>query len=285
MMLLLRHPPRGPLGGPLRKPAALRGASRIVTPEALLAAPSFSLEWLGSAFRMLVAVVLLVALYQVGRQLPPLVSPALTRIELLGDSPYISREDVLRRISSLEGSSYFSADLDAIHQRLQDMPWVAGAEVRRVWPDQLQVRLTGQLPLARWGADSLLSASGSLFQPADMAAFAELPQLIGPAGHEQELMQQYHLFSRMLRPTGLSIARLELHERGSWFIGTRQGIELLLGRDHIAEKLQRLAMAFDSALKEHINEIVRVDLRYPNALAVAWRDGHAPAPAVAGEAR
>ena len=33
-------------------------------------------------------------------------------------------------------------------------------------------------------------------------------------------MQQYQLRSQLLRPLGFSVARLELRERGSWFLTT-----------------------------------------------------------------
>lgn len=277
-MLLLRHSPLGPLGGPQRKPAPLRGASRIVTPEALLSARApVSLDGLAVLGKGLFALVLLFALWQAGQQALPLVNPQVSRFELLSDSPYILRGEVEQHLQDLRDARYFSVDIDALRTRLDALPWVAGVEVRRQWPDLLEIRLTGQLPLARWGEGQLLNSAGELFSPGDIAAFASLPQLVGPSGHERELMDQYHLFTRLLRPTGLQISRLELRERGSWFVQTRQGVELLLGRDHLAEKMRRLVRAWQPELRDQISNIARVDLRYSNGLAVAWREGHAPA--------
>jgi cell division protein FtsQ len=75
----------------------------------------------------------------------------------------------------------------------------------------------------------------------------------------------------MLRPLGFSITRLELRERGSWFVSTAQGVELLLGRDHLVEKVQNFVAIYNKALKDKVANIASVDLRYPNGLAVAWR--------------
>ena len=98
-------------------------------------------------------------------------------------------------------------------------------------------------------------------------------------------MQQYQMLSQMLRPLGFSITRLELRERGSWFLSTGQGVEILLGRDHLVEKMRRFISIYEKTLKEQIANIERVDLRYPNGLAVAWRTPvEAPAAAVASRA-
>ena len=80
----------------------------------------------------------------------------------------------------------------------------------------------------------------------------------------------------MLRPMGFTVARLELRERGSWFLSTGQGIEVLLGRDHLVEKIRRFGAIYSKALKDQKDNIARVDLRYANGLAVAWREPPAP---------
>jgi cell division protein FtsQ len=52
---------------------------------------------------------------------------------------------------------------------------------------------------------------------------------------------------------------------------------LLLGRDHLVEKMRRFIAIYEKTLKEQITNIARVDLRYNNGLAVGWRE-QAPAP-------
>ena len=62
------------------------------------------------------------------------------------------------------------------------------------------------------------------------------------------------------------------------------GIELLLGRDHLVEKMRRFIAIYDKTLKDQITTIARIDLRYSNGLAVGWREPIAPTtaqPAVA----
>jgi len=176
---------------------------------------------------------------------------------------------VQQRIAPFVAASFFTIDLAGMRAELEQMPWIAHAEVRRVWPDQVTIRLEEQLPVARWGDEALLNNQGQAFNPRELANYEHLPQLFGPQRAQQQVMQQYQALSQLLRPLGFSIARLELRERGSWFLTTGAGssgpgIELLLGRDHLVEKMRRFIAIYDKTLKEQITNIASIDLRYAN---------------------
>lgn len=261
-----------------------RGASRLVAKEpigARLPKPNFAL------FKRLGWPLLLLLLgfgaYELAQRLLPYADRPIAKIAVEGDLSYISQQAVQQRIAPFVTASFFSVDLVGMRRELEQMPWIASAEVRRVWPDQVLVRLEEQLPIARWGDESLLNNQGQAFAPKELAHYEHLPQLYGPRRAQQQVMQHYQMLSQMLRPMGFSVARLELRERGSWFLSTAQGIELLLGRDHLVEKMRRFSAIYDKALKEQQANIARIDLRYANGLAVAWREPVAPtaAPAAA----
>ena len=65
--------------------------------------------------------------------------------------------------------------------------------------------------------------------------------------------------------------------------GQRYGVghlvDILLGRDHVVEKMRRFAAIYERELKEQSANIARIDLRYANGLAVAWREPVEPAAA------
>lgn len=256
---------------PLRKPVP-RGASRMVAKEPLsqrLPKPSFGfLKRL--AWPVLLAVLGFGA-YEAAQRLLPYADRPIAKVNVQGDLSYISQQAVQQRIAPYIAASFFSIDLAGMRRELEQMPWIAHAEVRRVWPDQVMVRLEEQLPIARWGDEALLNNQGQAFAPRELAHYEQLPQLWGPQRAQEQVMQQYQMLSQMLRPLGFSIARLELRERGSWFLSTGQGVELLLGRDHLVEKMRRFISIYEKTLKDQIANIERVDLRYPNGLAVAWR--------------
>ncbi len=282
MIALLRHQRPGPTG-PLRKPVP-RGASRLVAHEPVrkrLPRPS-----LGGLKRLLWPLLLAglgYGAYELGPWLLPYVDRPIARVSVEGDLHYASREAVAAQMAPFVRASFFSVDLPSMRSALEQMPWIAEAEVRRVWPDQVLIRLQEQLPVARWGDEALLNNQGRAFAPGETAAYGHLPQLWGPQRAQPQIMQQYLLLSQLLRPLEFTVARLELRERGSWFLTTGQGMELLLGRDHLVEKMRRFVSVYEKALKEQHTNIARVDLRYPNGLAVAWREPPAaPVPGAPG---
>ena len=276
MGAILRHPP-GSTRAPLRGKPVPRGASRLVAKEPIsLRLPKPNLGLLKRITWPLLLLVLGFAAYELAQRLLPYADRPIAKISVEGDLSYISQQAVQQRIAPFVTASFFSVDLLGMRRELESMPWIASAEVRRVWPDQVLVRLEEQLPIARWGDEALLNNQGEAFAPKELAHYEQLPQLYGPTRAQQRVMQQYQVLSQMLRPLGFSITRLELRERGSWFLSTGQGIELLLGRDHLVEKMRRFIAIYDKALKEQNANIARIDLRYANGLAVAWREPVAP---------
>ena len=268
----LRHQPPAPG----RKPVP-RGASRMVAKEPMsVRLPKANFGFLKALFWPVLLVALGYGTYEGAQRLMPYADRPITNINVQGDLTYISQQAVQQRIAPYVAASFFTVDLEGMRTELEQMPWIAHAEVRRVWPDQVVIRLEEQLPVARWGDEALLNNQGQAFTPRELANYEHLPQLFGPQRAQQQVMQQYQVLSQMLRPMGFSIARLELRERGSWFLSTGQGIELLLGRDHLVEKMRRFNAIYDKALKEQQTNIARIDLRYANGLAVAWREPLAP---------
>ncbi len=45
----------------------------------------------------------------------------------------------------------------------------------------------------------------------------------------------------------------------------------MLGQGRLIEKMRRFVTIYEKALKEKQDQVARVDLRYPQGLAVAWR--------------
>nr|WP_236614308.1 cell division protein FtsQ/DivIB [Stutzerimonas azotifigens] len=269
---MLRHPQPGLGRLPSRK-APPRGASRLVAREPLSARlPKPSLSGIRRLSWPLLLVALLYGGYELALRLLPYADRPITKVSVQGDLAYVSREAVQQHIAPFVEASFFKVDLNGMRHDLEQMPWIAHAQVRRVWPDQVVIRLDEQLPIARWGEEALLNNQGEAFAPSELSNYEHLPQLHGPKRAQQRVMQQYQLLSQMLRPLGFSITRLELRERGSWFLTTSEGIELLLGRDHLVEKVRRFGTIYEKALKEQSGNIARIDLRYSNGLAVAWRE-------------
>jgi cell division septal protein FtsQ len=66
-----------------------------------------------------------------------------------------SKVAILKRLSFLNGTNIFQADLAEIQKKVEEDPWVYGATVVRALPNKIQIHYTPQVPRAILGADSM----------------------------------------------------------------------------------------------------------------------------------
>jgi cell division protein FtsQ len=177
------------------------------------------------------------------------------------------------------GGNFFAADLAAIRARLEQVTWVRHVDVRRIWPDRIEVRLEEHVAFARWGDTGLVNTFGEPFAATlEDGGDVKLPQFAGPAGTESELARRYRLFVELLAPLGEVPDRVVLTPRFAWQLRLQSGLNLELGRDGVEPVEQRLAR-FVAAYPESIGRLPRlaaagadarrsVDLRYPNGFAL-----------------
>lgn len=265
----LRYNKTAPRRGATRK-APARGASRAaVQKKSRQWQPNWQLLSRVALLLLLLAVIF--GLWHGWQLAQPYINQPISKIRVAGELSADKQQAVEQQLLPYSTGSFLSVDIESVRSALEKMSWVASAKVSRVWPDQLQVVIQEQLPVARWGTDALLSTQGYVFTAVNMQAYAHLPQLLGPEHAQDQVMQQYLIFSQALRPLGYSIEQLEMRERGSWFVTTQTGLQLLFGRDHLVEKMRRFSVVYEKELKKQIETIERVDLRYANGLAVAWR--------------
>lgn len=104
---------------------------------------------------------------------------AQVRLEGVSNQP---RLDVYEAVLHGGSDSMLTLDLPAIRARLVALPWVREADVRRRWPDRLDVRLVERQPAALWqhrGRMVLIDTEGVVLPAADLRPFARLPLVVG----------------------------------------------------------------------------------------------------------
>ena len=128
------------------------------------------------------------------------------------------------------------------------------------------------MPIARLGKQGFLNRLGDQLEIADNSNLRSLPVLRAEFGTTQDMIQQYQLLAELLIPINLKLTELQRDSVGAWQAATAPGIRLILGRDEIAEKIRRLVIVWQSGLSLQSDNIETIDLRYPNGLAVSWKE-------------
>jgi len=166
--------------------------------------------------------------------------------------------------------NFFLQDLEAVQARVESLPWVFRASVRRHFPQDLHVRFTEQRLRARWGEDAWLNQAGEAVRIAGAGLPRDLPRLEGPPGTEAAVLERYDGLARILAGAGLDLRRLTLTSRRSWRLELANGMVLVVDREQPELKVERFARVYPGVLARAAGRIRQIDLRYTNGLAVEW---------------
>lgn len=179
---------------------------------------------------------------------------------------------VLTAVGEPVGRSIFHTDLSAAKLRLEALPWVRSAEVRRLLPNRIHVTLREKTAIALWSVDGdlrLVDETGALIPARSLPERdADLPLLAGAGAGEA---------APELR--ALLVANPDLAERFDWAerIGERRwNVQLRAGPTLILPEgasTSGIASKFAAAKARDLlgPEIEALDMRYDKDFVVRGR--------------
>ena len=181
-------------------------------------------------------------------------------------------EESLPRV--LKGN-FFSLNLEAVRGELESLPWVRKAELRRVWPARLEVKVEEHHPVARWGegGEELVNTFGEVFAAtAPTEELSELPLLHGPHGTAPEVLKRYGEFVGNFKALGQRPVQVTLSPRLAWQLKLDNGMLVEMGREQqkspMGVRLQRFIEVYPELVARRAVRPAVVDLRYPNGFAM-----------------
>lgn len=196
----------------------------------------------------------------------------LSRLLIEAEFERLSPDQVRSAVAAHAAAGFFAVDLTAVRAELARLPWVKSVEVRKHWPDTLELQLTEHRAFARWGDKRLLSDEGALFDAPGDEMMQGLPKLDGPRARLRDVVRLYNEASERLQGSGQRIERLSLSARGSWVLQTTEGAEWMLGRTEPLARIDRFVRVLPVVLASATGVIERADLRYANGFAIRWRE-------------
>jgi len=179
---------------------------------------------------------------------------------------------------------FFAIDLAQAQRDVARLPWVAGTDVRKRWPDVLDVRIAEHVPFAHWGEDRLLSTRGRLFSADGVDVPAAMPHFEGPEARVPEIVALYNESRDLFRPAGVEVDSVVLDARGSWQLRLSNGTDVIVGSQEARLRLSRFARMLPHLVANRPQPLTRADLRYTNGFALVWGDAPAAAAAAAAPA-
>jgi cell division protein FtsQ len=184
--------------------------------------------------------------------------------------------------------NFFTTSLEDARIAFEKLPWVRHAEVRRLWPDSLELSLEEHKAIAYWknigeGNDvRLISAEGEVFAA---SSDINMPVLSGPQGAAATVLERFTTYAKILQPLQARLIEIELSARGAWQLRLDNDLVIVLGREQerspLNERLARFAAAWPQ-LRDGGVRFARADLRYPGGFALTPMNNKATPQTAAG---
>ena len=192
-------------------------------------------------------------------------------INVSGDLKRVPLTSIENNTNSLRNKGFLSFNASEVKEKIESLDWVQSAEIIRVWPNKIDIKITEESLLGIWNDDLILNSSGKLYIVDKRSVPTNIPRLNGPKGSERDVMNLFIKIDTLLTGRGLYLEALTLDVRGSWSFTIKPKIEIKLGKTEIDQKLERLFLALDQTLLAKINKVSYIDLRYSEGLAILWK--------------
>ncbi len=186
----------------------------------------------------------------------------------------ISRAQIEHAARSTLTGNFFTVNLEQARVAFEKLPWVRRAELRRHWPDGLELALEEHVAVARWhraeGEQQFVNTYGELFA-ATPSAEPALPSFAGPEGSAATVLARYEESVAALKPVGRRPVSVVLSAREAWELKLDDGVVVELGRDQakhpLTERLARFVAHYPAA-RQKLGAAGVADMRYPNGFAL-----------------
>lgn len=187
---------------------------------------------------------------------------------MLTGHKFTADNDIFSALDLGNARSLASFDTSGVRSRLERLPWIATAELTRVWPNRLDVRITERKAFAVWsrgGRDYLIDRSGRVLSAVNRGSDLGLPLFSGE-GAATEAMALMTLAGRYPEIASRLEEAMRVGER-RWTLKLSGGVTVVLPADREAPALDALTSGGDLAgLLAQGNRII--DLRAQGRVAL-----------------
>ncbi len=192
---------------------------------------------------------------------------AIDQVTITGQSE-TSEVDVLNALSIGEYPSLFTFDVDAARARVEALPWVAQATLKKLYPGMLEVAVVERLPYALWQRGktvSLIDPQGTVITDGVGERYRNLPLVVGASANTRVdefldlIVDHPDLIPRIRAGVLVSERR--------WNVVLAEAVEILLPEQDPKAALDRVVEIDDSS-QLLSRDIAAVDMRLPDHMVV-----------------
>ena len=199
---------------------------------------------------------------------------------------HVTPTEILNGAGIKSSTSILFVNADEMRTRLESMPWIQSASVRKLFPDRIEIAITERKAFALWqsnGEIRVISRDGTPIAPySDDPRYIHLPIVVGE-GAEKRVGEIVDALARLPGLRDQVRAAILVAER-RWTLKMRNGIDVRLPETGLDEALLQLVQ-LDQDKNLLTRDITIIDLRLPDRVAVRLSEAAAAARAEALKAK
>ena len=189
----------------------------------------------------------------------------------------VSREEIFAAAGVTDHSSLLFLDVADARARLEAIPWIAEATVRKLYPDRLQITVTEREPFALWqqqGKVKVIAADGTVLSEKVEPRLSSLSFVVGngAAARARDFLAVLDKYPSIRDSVRASIYVAERR----WNLKLKNGVDVRLPETNLEGALATLAR-LDREKNLLSRDITAVDLRLADRLTVRLSDAVAQA--------
>lgn len=189
-------------------------------------------------------------------------------VEVSGSFERVTAEQVRAAITPALRGGFFFLPLTEVRERALTLSWVESAQVRKRWPDVVEVMLVERSVLAQLGEHQLIDSDGRVFSAEGRSAMGGVPRFDLGENRIAEALAFHGQIRPDLQGLGLDLSTLSISRRGSYELTLSNGISVIVGNTEQRVRWRRLMAVLRPLLDRAEQPIARIDLRYTNGFAV-----------------
>lgn len=205
------------------------------------------------------------------------------QLKIKGQFHYLQPSDIEQVVKQESLGNFFSIDLSDIKQRVESVPWVQNADIRREWPNTLLINTREHRPVMLFNdternnddtnplTKHWLTSQGRVVELPGSINLDSPIVLFGNQRDSQLLLKQTYQWKQLIESHDLKIIEVQLSNSHAWTLRLsylQNEFDVLLGRVDIEQRLSRFLFLFDGEFRQADQLLTRVDARYPNGLAI-----------------
>lgn len=199
---------------------------------------------------------------------------------------HVTPAQILATAGIKSSTSILFLNADEMRMRLEALPWIASASVRKFYPDRIEIAVSEREAYALWqinGELKVIARDGIPIAPySDDPRYVQLPIVVGE-GAQNHVGEIVDVLARLPALKEQVRAAIFVAER-RWTLKTRNGIDVRLPEENLEAALVAL-MDLDREKKLLSRDITIVDLRLPDRVVVRQSEAAAAARAEMLKAR